>query len=149
MRNFPSLQRVYSFCCWASEARSNFLPAFRHDGLGGRALDRDGGGVGVAGLRLRHRLGHGVQEVDESGLPVRSLARFHFSILLQAFARLRRGDERSQVLVVFLKEVLLLRRLIDQSVSRAFLPTNPSMPFISMALLFLAEHSLFPIAFVA
>ena len=90
---------------------SKVLPAFRHDGLGGRALDRDGGGVGVAGLRLRHRLGHRVQEVDEPGLPVRRLARFHFSVLLRDFARLRWGDERAQILVVFLKEVILLRCL--------------------------------------
>ena len=45
-------------------------PAFRHDGLGGRALDRDGGGVGVAGLGLRHRLGHRIQKVDEPAPPV-------------------------------------------------------------------------------
>ena len=86
-------------------------PAFRHDGLGGRALDRDGSGVGVAGLRLCHRLGHGIQEVDEPGSPVRSLAgvqrsRSSFFNLLLDVARLRWGDERSQLLVV-LKPILL------------------------------------------
>ena len=49
-------------------------PALRHDGHFWGALDRDCCGFGVAGLRLRQRLGHRVQEVDEPRLPARGLA---------------------------------------------------------------------------
>ena len=61
-------------------------PALRHDGHFWRALDRDGGGFGVASLCLRQRLGHRVQEVDEPRLSARGLARFDLPLLLYDFA---------------------------------------------------------------
>ena len=83
MRNFPSLQRASFFILMLCKSViKSHSPTLRHDGHFWGALDRDGGGVGVAGLRLRQRLGHRVQEVDEPRLPARGLTRFHFPLLL-------------------------------------------------------------------